>query len=273
MAVDQGDVPKTVENLANGHPRLLFHLSSVGGHAANTMTEFGLLAKSPTLTPRLDIAEYYSAGAERFLSFWYPRRKEVNRGRHARTVTPTLPVTDELRNALSANIDNTDLGQDNWEKPAYKRIIDEAKTYLPGQRLGAVARVSDRDIHHLMWILPDEEGHVQGQWNIISEYTQEKPQLVVQVREILEGIEVDFMDPSLSKDVLADDIVRTYFEHQLLNVGKGPDNRRSLEYRIDLLNKAPFDEPIYERYRKMLLDQLQRRLSNLPDETSSGSLS
>lgn len=259
MAIDQGEATKPAENLARQRPYLLFHVSGLGSDAVEPMTKMGLLSKSPTLTPRLDIATYYSGG--NLLTFWYPIRGEVNHLRSDSASTPTAPVTAEMKEAMLEDVAKLDI--DPWTKEAYTRIIGESRTYLPASRLRAVAKISGVTPPRLQMILPEDAD------DFISLYTEKGPELREKVRNEVNRMKIDFLDPNLTQETLAEDILRTYVEHNLLAMGEYPGgSKKILEKNLHILKKGSFEDPIYERYRKMLIERIQTRIEGIPEPTT-----
>lgn len=254
MAIDQVDIPRPVDDLSRQRPHLLFHLSGFGEDAVEPMIKFGLLAKSPTLTPRLDIATHYASGD--ILTFWYPMNGEVTHLLTEDTSTPTRVVTNEMKQTILEDIEH--LNMDQWTKTAYTKIIEGARTYLPGKRLRAVAKIPLTQPSRLELLFPEDSD------KFISLYTQNGPELREKVKAEIENMNIDFLDPTLTREILADDIVRTYVEHNLLTIGKYPgDNRQILEKNLQVLGNGSFEDPVYERYRTMLVARLQKRLQGI----------
>lgn len=254
--IDQGEASKTQEVVAQKRPRLLFHVSGIGETALEPMKKFGLVANRATLTPRLDIGTYYSAGD--CLTFWYPERGEVDHGREARVETPTTELPEHMRGQMLDYISKMDI--DDFFKNPQKRFVEQAKTYLPGERLRAVAKGR---VFYLESIFPQESSR------FISWYMKEGKEMTKEVREALDDMNIVFLDPTLNKAILADDIVRTYVEHNLSEVGDYKrDSKRSLEKKLKTLEEASFEDPVYERYRKMIISGIQRKLASLPTASS-----
>lgn len=272
MAEGQIDqVPQFPEPPAGSHTRLLFHLSTLPGeYTESSMAEFGLLSRSPALTPDLDVAQTYTGAAFSTLTFWYPQGHEVDRGRQDSKITPTLPVTDEMKEDMRQKLAETDLGKQSLLRSTFENAIDDARTYLPGKRLRALVRLNDDEVTHLKMQLPQRDGSIYSDiaGNILTDYPKVKDKIVERVREVLVDNKTVYLDPSLDADQLARDVVRTTFEYALLNVGRYSSSRSSVQSSIDLLSSAKYDEPVYERYRQRVLRNLQKRLSDLPQEAS-----
>lgn len=247
------ETPKTQETHQKKRPRLLFHVSGIGDPALESMRRFGLVANSPTLTPRLDIATYYSAGD--FLTFWYPQRGEVDHGREESVQTPTQTLTEDMREEMLSEIAKMDI-EDFFKNPQL-RYVKEATTYLPGRRLGAVAKLGWS--RNLEMILPEDSDR------FISQYTKHGEEMTERVREELDRMEIKFLDPNLNKDILLNDIMRTYVEHNLSAMGNyARDSKRSLEIKLKTLEDGAFTDPVYERYRRMIISGIQRKLASMP---------
>lgn len=261
MTLDKGDLPAPLEQAKASPQRMLFHVAGTYEEGIDQMRRHGLLANSPTLTPRVDIGTYYNGGE--FLTFWYPERREVNRGREHSTQTPTLPVTLEMKAGMLTDLE--DSGIEEWHRTAFRNIIEQARTYLPGERLRAVAR-SQTQGNPIEWIFPEDYR------SFIEFYNENKDNLPSRVKKALDKMAVVFLDPELNKDVLAQDIIKTYVEHNLSSIGgyfRYPKSvtRKGLESRIATLQGGRFDNPVWERYRKMLISRFQRRLSQLSSDT------
>ncbi len=89
-------------------------------------------------------------------------------------------------------------------------------------------------------------------------------------------MEVKYLDPELNEDILAQDIIKTYVEHNLSDLGDyhgyPTDTREGLERVIGTLQGGIFDDPVWERYRGMLISRFQKRLVQL-SESSNGTVS
>ncbi len=258
MTVDQGEVVKSQETLGVKRPRLLFHVSAVGETAIESMKQFGLVAKGPTLTPRLDIATHYSGGD--FLTFWYPARGEVDYGRSHETQTPSLPISDDMKEEMLQTIDKLDM--DQFFKNAQERVVKAADSYLPGKRLGAVAKLRYSP-PPLQLIFPEDPEH------FISVFNRREKDMAERVKKALEHMDIQFIDLSLNRDILADDIMRTYVEHNLSALGNyDSDNKASLEKKLRTLEEGNFENRVYERYRKMIISGIKRKLAPLLNNSS-----
>lgn len=264
MTVDSGDLPRPPEQIKASPQRMLFHVATTHEEGIDHMKRHGLLASSPTLTPRVDIGTYYNSGD--FLTFWYPERGEVDRGLKETTQTPTLPVTPEKKAIMLKDLEDSNI--EEWQKTSFNSVIEQAKTYLPGERLRAVAQFSSINGNPIEWIFP-EDSH-----SFVKYYHENKDDLPSRVREALDKMKVRFLDPTLNKDVLALDIVKTYVEHNLSNLGDyhgyPVDTRADLERIIKTLQGGSFDDPVWERYRGMLISRFQKRVQSLPTVPDPG---
>lgn len=150
---------------------------------------------------------------------------------------------------------------EKWHKDAFKRIIAQARTYLPGERLRAVARVNPGPGGtHLEGIFPEDSD------DFIRFYHENKDDLAGRVGSALDKMEIEFIDPELNKDILTQDIIKTYVEHNLSNLARyGNTTKKGLEGNIRILEEASFDDPVWERYRRMLVSRFQRRLQALSE--------
>ncbi|MBI4097715.1 MAG: hypothetical protein HY426_01630 [Candidatus Levybacteria bacterium] len=259
MAVDQRDLPAPLETAKASSGRMLFHVAGTHEEGIDHMSKHGLLAgNGPTLTPRVDIGTWYNGGD--FLTFWYPQRGEVNWGRERDVQTPTLPVTEEKRAEMLRELKGSEY--EDWNKDAFRYVIERAKTYLPGERLRAVARSKTMG-NPIEWLFP-EESH-----RFIQFYNENKDSLPAKVKKALGKMEVKYLDQELNEDILAQDIIKTYVEHNLSNLGDyhgyPNDTGAGLERVIGTLQGGSFDDPVWERYRKMLISRFQKRLAQLPD--------
>jgi hypothetical protein len=265
MTVDQVDLPKPTEGIINRRPRLLFHQTSIPFHGIDSIQKIGLLAKVPVLTPLLDIAIDYT-GNGRYLTFWYPQTGEVDRAPNTK-VTPKVTITDDLRKRMIDEINKMDI--DPFHKRAYISLVERSSTYLPGSRMRAVAdtETSSQNAISLLSVLPDEKGMMKdpnydNDIHILTLYAdaQQRTDLIKKVEEVLNKMEIVFIDPSLTKEMLAEDIVQTYFEHYLLSAGDSWSSQKSQEENLNRLNSITYDNPVYERYRRILIKRLSNKL-------------
>lgn len=263
MAIDQGDLPKSQEVTSHQKPRLLFNLAdnNLSGKV-DSMRKLGLLSSSPSLTPSLDMAAHYTPGGE-ILTFWYPQKQEVDDTRFSEKITPTVAMTDELKASMFQKVNEMDLREGT--KELYRGLIGQTTTYLPGERLRAVAR--GRNFINLMNILPTDNGSGrmyvdEEETNLINVYAdpQKRETLITNVKKTLEEMEIDFFDSTLNRDILAEDIVRTVFEHVLLNAVRQGD--------VPALQAVTYEDPVYERYRKMLVGKFERKPLASPEADS-----
>lgn len=262
--MDKGDLPAPLEPAKAGPGRMLFHVAGTYQAGIDQMSKHGLLSKSPTLTPRVDIGTWYNGG--NFLTFWYPERGEVDRGREDSAQTPTLPVTTEMKAEILKDLEDSEIK--DWHKTAFRTIIEEAKTYLPGERLRAVARInSGIGGTPIEWLFPEDSQ------DFIEFYNENKDSLPTKVKEALGKMEVKYLDPELNEDILTQDVIKTYVEHNLSNLGNyhgyPTDTREGLERVIGTLQGGSFEDPAWERYRGMLISRFQRRLAQIPDSSDA----
>lgn len=246
------------ETRADLGPKLLFHGTS-REPTEDLVSEHGLLANSPTLTPRLELALDHAAGD--MLTCWYPKRGEitpVNLSAH----TPTTPLSEEDRSQIIEAIEREHA--DEWYKTAMIRLVNNARTVLPSSRLGATVLMrGDLDIS-LKRVLPSSKT------DMLREYQAKKEAWAEKIKALLDKCEVHIYSEDMTSQKLAEDIVATDFEHHLLKIGaqlKDAKNRKneSLEKdkwqkQLATLQEVEFGDPVYDRYRTMLTSGIQSLL-------------
>lgn len=260
-------------------PNLFFH--GTNGTRAEFLQEHGLLASKPTLTTSLEIAARYGvSGGERMgrpdaipvVTFWYPDKHEVYRPTPQLT-NPTTSVSPEGKQDLArAIIDSAIPGK---EKQQILEFVKEAQLILPSARLGATILVSEQANQQIMDFQHefDEDG--------LERYVRNKDQLIAKAKEILANTKTIFLRADKTVDQLAEDVVKTGVEHQLLTIGtelqKVTDGIRSddpvynerdrvksfWERERKHLSELHFTEPVYERYRKSLITRTGQLLGTL----------
>ncbi|MCL5114077.1 MAG: hypothetical protein M1372_02830 [Patescibacteria group bacterium] len=244
--------------------RLYFHGTSLI-QPASLIPEYGLLARTATLTPFLEIAQDHVFSNESLLTFWYPERGEVIKPVLSGTA-PSVHFPDSLRAEITERIQNSDL--DDFYKKTLLEKVKETTTYLPPSRLRAIAVVTDASVGDLSNELPIDDPM------ILSKYVNSKDVLIQNLMRKLGKMKIIFLDPELGPRKLAEDMLRTTLEHYLLLIGlevsyakkyDKPElqaNQAALKQKLDQLRKVKFEEPVYERYRQMLVSALSNLVSN-----------
>lgn len=259
-------------------PNLFFH--GTNGTRAEFLEQHGLLASKPTLTTSLEIAARYGvSGGEKMgrpdaipmITFWYPEKQEVYRSTPQLT-NPTTPVSPGEKQDLARTIIDSDM-QDK-EKQQVLEFIKEAQLILPPARLGAAILVTEQANQQIMDFQRqfDEDG--------LEKYVGNKDQLVANAKEILANTKTVFLRTDKTVDQLAEDVVKTGVEHQLLTIGNGIQKavngisendpaysqrerfKRVWEKERQRLSKINFAEPVYDRYRKLLVYRFDQLLAS-----------
>lgn len=243
------DLPKLKESQFKWKPRLFFHISGTGITGIDSIRKIGLLADKPTLTPLIDVANDYSGGD--VLTFWYPKRGEVDQDRSAIVHTPTTEVTPAMKAEMEKTID--DLNLDSWQSNAIKRAILGAETYLPSERLRAYAKLKYGEAGNLLAAMPTEH-------DILEAFATNRAEIVGKIEAKLGNMDLTIIDGSVTKQQLADDMLRAYFEHTLLNLNNFGSSELGMRASLESLQSVTFKEPEYERYRTYLISRLTRKL-------------
>lgn len=244
------DLPKPRESQSKWKPRLFFHISGTGATGLDSIRRIGLLADKPTLTPLLDVANDYSGGD--VLTFWYPKRGEVDQDRSAIVHTPTTEVTPAMKAEMERTVD--DLNLDSWQSNAIKRAISGAETYLPSDRLRAFTKLKYGEAGNLLAAMPAEH-------DVLEKFATNRAEIVAKVEAKLGTMDLTIIDDSLTKQQLADDITRAYFEHTLLNLNNVGSREIAMKASLESLQSVTFQEPEYERYRTNLISRFTRKLN------------
>ena len=149
-------------------------------------------------------------------------------------------------------------------KQSYLEMVDRARTMLPNTRLGAIVTPGNMEWPRLSsyTISSRMEGYSR-------KYVSNREAMVNQREDLLKKAEkIIFIDSNLNIRQLAEDMIRTEIEHYLLNIGyslrlaknsKGDisdGTKYTLENSLDELQSVQFQEPAYERYRKMLVSSI-----------------
>lgn len=250
------------EQQAIRRERLLYH-GSTRVEAARLIAEHGLLADKVTLTPVLELAMDYARGGET-LTCWYPKRGEHSGMGSLGPTQPTTPLTEDQRAEIKAKIEQSDVGND--VKQSYLGIVDRARTFLPNTRLGAIVTPGS----NIEWAKLSSF-NLSRMEDYLKKYVSNREAMVSQKEELLrKAKKIIFIDPKLNIGQLADDMVRTEVEHYLLNIGYNlrlAKNRKEdvsgdikyiLESYLEELQSVQFQEPEYERYRKMLVSSISK---------------
>lgn len=258
MAIDQVDITPPSETIVRERPRLLFHGTSWSYNAPEIMTEIGLLAEHPTLTPSVETARTFLKGGYGFLTFWYPEKNELRKQQQFGH-SPRLPLDGVIRQEMLKKIDSLNL--QDFDRQDFEEFLRDAETYLPSSRLKAVARVEGSDVSDLISRMPSGE-------RTIPEYAKNQAKIEARIKRVLDRVDIDFLDPDMDTGKLAHDIARSQLEHQLLQMGERidrtahyPDPVPKLESYLQVLQQTSFEDPVYERYRKILIGRVTKSLS------------
>lgn len=258
--------------------RLLFH-----GTNAETqenidvrkgfIAEYGLLANKHTLTQSIETALVYAKGGFCLLTFWYPAKNEVQKISVGSTL-PSNPIPDKSREEIRDRIKKSDLH--DFYKQEYLRIVENTKTILPASRLGAIATLRyNHSSQYAEWFNMSSLSHKD---DFLRKYTLALEDLIGDTQKVLDSGDVKFFDPSLNSRKLAEDINRTELEHYLSKIGLNlryaqhdaqkkakpfqPKERTDAELAKELekLREVRFVEPLYERYRSILVLRIETYL-------------
>ena len=265
--MESSTVPTVTERASELGPRVYFH-GSTRPKVNEFMAEYGLLASGiPTLAPTLELAsDFTGMGARNYLTFWYPKKGEIQ-DRFPQSTKPRTPISDDERKRIALQIENS--GLDDIVRQDYSRIVQEAQVILPPGRLGAIATLRYGDMENLASFLPS------GDRRIISAYLSDKEGLTQRLRDLLDGMDFKFFNPSMDSNKLAGDIIKTGLEHYLLGIktsmasfqhstGRAKEvTGLDLEKDLNFLEGVVFQEPVYERFRGMLVSSLRRTISRL----------
>lgn len=256
--------PETKTDL--GH-KLLFHGTSREPNE-ELMSEHGLLAKSPTLTPRLELALSHAAGD--MLTCWYPKRGEVTPVNLSAN-TPTTPLTEEDRAQIIEKIEQEHA--DEWYKTAIIRLVNNAKTILPSSRLGATVYMGRGQDGRLQMALPSDRE------DVLKGYKTKKDAWIEKVKNLLDQCEIHAYDEGMNSQRLAEDIVATNFEHKLLKIGHElrydkkqkdkPIDLNMWKKQLAMLQEIEFGDPVYDRYRTILTSGIQNLLERSSSQNHS----
>lgn len=255
------EISKIPERVTGIRPGLLYH-----GTAGNfelkkeLMSEYGLIASIPTLTPSLELAlDYASGGVENLLTFWYPKKKDVlNRG--SKSIRPKIPIAETDKDAIIGNIQRSQIPD-----ISKAMLIDSARSataLLPSSRLGAVALLDfPQSVALRTQLLPHDR-------NFLHIYSTKQADLSKGMQAILDETKIYFFAQDLDTQRLAVDMVKTDLEHYLLDLGQRVNllkeksnntnkDRADWQEMLLVLQSTHLPEPIYERYRQLLIRKLE----------------
>lgn len=241
------------ESITNTRPQLLFH--GTRGSREELIAEYGLLANTRTFTPNLELA-FKDSSDTGIVTCWKPLKGDVSKGRE-----PTLPISDEQREDIIEGVLKSDLPG----KEEVVEFVKAAKTILPPSRLIAIGTFPNADKNQLYLYSPSNAQ------DFLKRYTTDHEGLVRSVEGVLGNIRIRFIDPAFTTRLLAEDVVHAWVEHGLLGIGsrlKRAREEMDKEYfkkdeevfllgsYLKDLQDVHFQEPIYERYRNMLITQI-----------------
>lgn len=248
------------ESTTNTRPQLLFH--GTRGSREELIAEYGLVANTRTLTPNLELA-FKDSSDTGIVTCWKPLKGDVSKDRE-----PTLPISDEQRAEIIEGVLKSDLP----DKEGVVEFVKTAKTILPPSRLIAIGTFPNANKWQLDLHSPSRDQ------DFLKRYTNNHEELVRSVEKVLGNIRIKFFDPTFNNRLLAEDIVHAWVEHLLLHIGSNlkkdqqdmdkeyfaKDSERFLidSYLKDL-QEVRFREPVYERYRNMLISQISTFLQKL----------
>lgn len=255
-------------------PRLLFH--GTDSEAGMFIESHGLLAEGvdATLTPSIEIAMYY--GESGILTMWYPLKGESKRD-YPELAVPTAVLSEENRTKIRNQIkDTTNLSPERKEN-LLDFITRRARTFLPLSRLGAIINLTEEaeglfhswDGSKKMDSLEDYETPSIGRrLDFLNEYVNNKDEIVGNLEKILNKAKIEYFIPEINNKSLAEDIVRAKFEHYLMYFGLLLSRARKISFAhnrsitkdLSVLEQLHFNEPVYERYRQMLVSGAKRLL-------------
>ncbi len=247
--------------------RLMFH-GAIGDLKQHIFAEHGLVAQenSMTLTPRLELALDYTGGGAGMITCWYPEKKDVVKIESDATL-PAGHITEETRKQIIDAINSSDELPDI--KEGYIRQMSSATTFLPGNRLRAV--ISTRSGLQSGLNMVD----LNQNRDFLAKYAYYRPELVEKMLFMLKRGNVILIDPTLTLEQLAVDMVTTNFQHRLEDIGReirgvsrnkedGSFNlaqtKDTLVKRLYELQSVTLDDPVYNRYRQMLISAIQKTL-------------
>lgn len=258
MAEEISKIPERVKGI---RPGLLYH-----GTAGNfelkkeLMSEYGLIASIPTLTPSLELAlDYASGGVENLLTFWYPKKREVlNRG--SESTRPKMPIAESDKGAIIDNIQRSQIPD-----TSKAMLLDSARSataLLPSSSLGAVALLDFPQSVALRIQLPPHNR------NFLQIYSAKQADLSKGMQAILDETKIYFFAQDLDTQRLAVDMVKTDLEHYFLDLGQrinllkeksnnADNDREDWQETLLVLQSTHLPEPIYERYRQSLVRKLE----------------
>ena len=257
-------------------PRLFYH--GIGEPTDNTaplLEEYGLLGEAnvPTLSPILEVVSQYIDLGNIAITFWYPERDGTSKQAIRNYAAPTTPLPLDVKQRALESVKSSDFPAE--DKTKILEHIKKATAYIPPSNLGAIAKMRMADLMNLADALPHDS-------RILVDYTTDKDALKQYLVEYLDTLDIKYVDPNLNSDQLADDMIQTTLEHFMLSLGSGlkdagavGDNfslerkLRELQEPIKELDQIRFQEPKYEKYRRLLLLKYSRLASKTAGLTSA----
>lgn len=188
--------------------------------------------------------------------------------RRVRKSQPTQVITEDQRKEITAGIEAADFP----DKVNILEFVKAARTILPPSRLVAIGTFPRTDKRKLYELAHNED------LDFLKRYAYEHEDLVKDVEGVLEDIQFKFFDPKFNIRLLAEDVVHAWVEHRLLYIGYNLKRSRqdvdepyfrkdierfNYEHYLKKLQEVQFQEPVYERYRNMLISQIGTFLHKL----------
>lgn len=248
------------ESITSTKPQLLFH--GTRGSREELIAEYGLLANTYTLTPNLELA-FKDSSDTGIVTCWKPLKGDVSKKGE-----PTQVISDDQKAEMIAGISEADFPG----KAMILEFVKAAKTVLPPSRLVAIGTFPRADKWQLYQHSPSKDP------NFLKRYTNEHDELVRSVEGVLGNIRIKFFDPTFTNRLLAEDVVHAWVEHKLLGIGfrlkrskwdmdkpyfKKDEERFGFDLDLKELQDVRFQEPVYERYRNILISQISSFLQKL----------
>lgn len=254
---------------------VLYHGTLNENSKKESLQLFGLFSKGDRSTISADLGTAgiygYSEGHNLLLTIWYPQKQDVTRQPPDKNRDVPVPdfaylkrrLAPEEKGNISSQIEDSQIPE--HEKEIIKQTLVQSKLILAPDRLGAVISFSDR------MVIIEFGNLIEGSG--FELFTKNRDKLKASALRVLKQAKIEYMRSGLTPEVLADDMVTSGIEYQLISAGyylqdlKRKDYGSINEYWRDWRSKlesVTFAEPVYERYRQMLLNKFYRMLGKAP---------
>lgn len=266
-SVETTEITQPPEALENQFRKttVVYHGASDEHSRAKSIPLFGLFGPSDRVTISTDLgtSTIYGRreGRNLLVTIWHPNKQDFSAMPYTRRDVPTPSLlylkrnlTAEEKGNIRSQIEASQISED--DKGIIVQTLAESSYMLPPDRLGAVISFSDTAPIFGFTKLLASSG--------LELYTKDREKLREGALMMLKQAKTEYLEPGLTLEMLADNMVRSAVEHELLSAGYHlQDNIRHHEGNYwenwkSRLEQVTFSEPVYERYRLKLLNKFAK---------------